>query len=157
VRRQEFHLFVNRGSLRNPDRVPVHESAPTIPVSPDGWSKLMTEIMLRDAGRAHAISFAILRYFNVAGADPKGRTGRLARAHGAALNYLRNGKPSITLNCGYGRGYSVLEVVQAIRRVASDIDLAARMAQRSAGDSMAIVAEASRIRERLDWVPAWDD
>jgi UDP-glucose 4-epimerase len=186
----------------NPDRVPVHESAPTIPVSPYGWSKLMTEIMLCDAGRAHALSFAILRYFNVAGADPKGRTGQstpnathlikvavqvalgqreylevfgsdyptpdgtcvrdfihvtdLARAHGAALNYLRNGKPSITLNCGYGRGYSVLEVVQAIRRVA-DIDLAVRMAQRRAGDSMAIVAEASRIRERLDWVPAWDD
>ena len=80
----------------------------------------------------------------------------LARAHRAALNYLRHGGASITLNCGYGRGYSVLEVIEAIRRAAG-INLAVRMAPRRPGDPMSIVAEAGRIRERLSWVPEWDD
>src|SRR2546430_1056677 len=60
----------------NPERVPVREDDPTVPLSPYGWSKLMTEIMLRDAGTAHGLRYAILRYFNVAGADPCGRTGQ---------------------------------------------------------------------------------
>src|ERR1700682_3797047 len=60
----------------NPERVPVREDDPTIPMSPYGSSKLMTEIMLRDAGAAHGLKHVILRYFNVAGADPEGRTGQ---------------------------------------------------------------------------------
>lgn len=44
-------------------------------MSPHGWSKLMTEIMLRDVGDAHGLRYVILRYFNVAGADPQRRTG----------------------------------------------------------------------------------
>jgi len=60
----------------NPDRVPVGEDDPTIPLSPYGWSRLMTEVMLRDAGAAHGLAHVILRYFNVAGADPALRTGQ---------------------------------------------------------------------------------
>jgi UDP-glucose 4-epimerase len=68
----------------NPATVPVDEDAPTLPISPYGWSKLMTEIMLRDASRAYAgdqrLNHVILRYFNVAGADPQGRTGQSSAA-----------------------------------------------------------------------------
>jgi UDP-glucose 4-epimerase len=60
----------------NPKRLPVREDDPTIPTSPYGSSKLMTEIILRDAGTAHGLHHVILRYFNVAGADPLGRTGQ---------------------------------------------------------------------------------
>src|SRR6516225_2471459 len=60
----------------SPAQVPVPENAPTVPISPYGWSKLMTEIMLRDASRAGGLRHVILRYFNVAGADPEGRTGQ---------------------------------------------------------------------------------
>jgi UDP-glucose 4-epimerase len=186
----------------NPARVPVAEDAPLAPVSPYGWSKLMTEVMLRDAGVAHGLGYVILRYFNVAGADPRQRTGQstpnathlikvavqaalgmrpelevfgtdyptpdgtcirdyihvtdLACAHRAALDYLRTGGVSTTLNCGYGRGYSVLEVVDAVRRAAGT-DLPVRMAPRRPGDAMSIVAEASRICELLGWVPKWND
>ena len=54
----------------NPERMPVREDDRTVPTSPYGSSKLMTEIMLRDAGAAHGLRHVILRYFNVAGADP---------------------------------------------------------------------------------------
>ena len=60
----------------NPERVPAREDDATLPTSPYGSSKLMTEIMLRDAAAAHGLRHAILRYFNVAGADPLGRTGQ---------------------------------------------------------------------------------
>ena len=145
----------------NAETVPVREDAPTAPISPYGTSKLMSEIMLHDAGAAHGLRFVVLRYFNVAGADPKLRTGQstpaathlikvaceavlgkrakidvfgtdyptpdgtcirdyihvsdLARAHSAALAYLRRGGASATFNCGYGHGASVLEVIEAVR------------------------------------------
>jgi UDP-glucose 4-epimerase len=186
----------------NPARVPVGEDAAPAPLSPYGWSKLMTEIMLRDAGSAYGLGHVILRYFNVAGADPAGRVGQstadathlikvavqtalgrrpqlevfgadyptadgscvrdyihvtdLVRAHVAALAYLRKGGASATLNCGYGRGYSVLEVIEAVRR-ASGIDFPVRMAARRAGDPATIVADAARIRELFGWRPTLDD
>ncbi len=182
----------------DPARVPVAEDAPLNPVSPYGWSKLMTEVMLRDAAVAHGLGHVILRYFNVAGADPKMRTGQstpdathlikvavqaalgmragldvfgtdyptpdgtcvrdyihvtdLARAHRAALVHLRGGGVNATLNCGYGRGYSVLEVIEAVRRSIGH-DFPVRMAQRRPGDPMSIVAAAGRIRELLKWAP----
>ena len=60
----------------NPAKVPIAEDDPTAPMSPYGSSKLMTEIMLRDAGAAHGLDAVILRYFNVAGADPQLRVGQ---------------------------------------------------------------------------------
>jgi UDP-glucose 4-epimerase len=186
----------------NPERVPVREDDPTIPMSPYGSSKLMTEIMLRDAGAAHGLRHVILRYFNVAGADPLGRTGQstkgathlikvaveaalglrpkmdvfgtdyptpdgtcirdyihvsdLVRAHLAALDYLRGGGASATLNCGYGRGFSVLEVIETVKRV-SGVDFKVEVAARRAGDPAQIVAAADRARATLKWQPKFDD
>jgi UDP-glucose 4-epimerase len=181
---------------------PVNEAATTAPLSPYGSSKLMTEIMLRDVARAHGLAHVILRYFNVAGADPKLRTGQsmqgathliklasqaaiglrpdltvfgtdyptpdgscvrdyihvtdLARAHVSALRYLRAGGPSSTMNCGYGRGSSVLEVIDAIRRI-SGLSLDINYAGRRAGDPASLVADVSRIRATLDWEPQYDN
>ena len=185
----------------NPARVPVAEDDPTIPISPYGWSKLMTEQMLRDASAAHPITHVTLRYFNVAGADPDLRTGLqtpgathlikvaveaalgrreridvygtdydtpdgtcvrdfihvsdLARAHRAALNYLRAGKKSATLNCGYGRGYSVREVLDAVERNHGR-KFPVHFSGRRPGDIVVSVAAANRIRQMLDWIPEFE-
>jgi UDP-glucose 4-epimerase len=80
----------------------------------------------------------------------------LAQAHRAALSYLRDGGPSVTLNCGYGRGYSVLETIEAVRRV-SGRNFAVQYAPRRPGDIMTMVADASRIRSTLNWSPQYDD
>jgi UDP-glucose 4-epimerase len=186
----------------NPAENPVGETAQTAPMSPYGWSKLMTEIMLADAARAHDFRYAALRYFNVAGADPKGRSGQstprathlikvacetalgrrpfmevfgtdyptqdgtcirdyihvtdLIRAHVAALDYLRAGGSSDVFNCGYSRGFSVLEVIDAVKRV-SGVDFEVRLSPRRPGDPAAIVAGSEKIRERLGWRPELDD
>ena len=79
-RRASFHFFLDRRGLRQSGgNSGQPRTPPTQPISPYGWSKLMTEIMLRDAGRAHGLGHVILRYFNVAGADPRGRTGQSSR------------------------------------------------------------------------------
>ncbi|HZQ13585.1 MAG TPA: UDP-glucose 4-epimerase GalE [Pseudolabrys sp.] len=186
----------------NPQAVPVREDAPTMPISPYGSSKLMSEIMLHDAGRAHGLQFVVFRYFNVAGADPRQRTGQstpaathlikvaceaalgkrpkmavfgtdyatpdgtcirdyihvsdLARAHSAALAYLRRGGDSATFNCGYGRGASVLEVIDSVKRV-SGRDFPVEIAARRPGDPAALVADVGRIRDSLDWRPRFQD
>jgi UDP-glucose 4-epimerase len=177
---------------------PVTEDATLEPISPYGSSKLMTETMLRDTAKAHPLRFVALRYFNVAGADPKGRSGQstarathlikvasetalgmrpslevfgtdyetpdgtcirdyihvsdLVRAHLDALRYLRAGGESIVLNCGYGEGFSVLDVVAAVKRAAKT-DFTVHMSDRRPGDPAALVAGADRIREVLGWVP----
>jgi UDP-glucose 4-epimerase len=186
----------------NPARIPVGEDDPTVPMSPYGSSKLMTEIMLRDASAAHGLSHLILRYFNVAGADPAMRAGQstkgathlikvavetvlglrrrievfgtdydtpdgtcirdyihvsdLVRAHWEALSYLRGGGASVTLNCGYGRGFSVLEVIESVKRV-SGVDFKVDISGRRAGDPAAIVADARRIGSLLGFRPRLDD
>jgi UDP-glucose 4-epimerase len=159
--------------------VPIGEESPTEPMSPYGSSKLMTEIMLRDAAHAHGLRYVILRYFNVAGADPQQRTGHstagathlikvaletalglrpkmdvfgtdyptadgtcirdyihvsdLARAHFDALRYLRAGGASVICNCGYGHGFSVLQVIDAVRRI-TGVEFRADFAPRRPGD-----------------------
>ena len=80
----------------------------------------------------------------------------LARAHLDALRYLRNGGRSETLNCGYGRGYSVRELLSAVER-ANGVPLTVREEARRAGDPATLVAEARRIREILGWQPKLDD
>ena len=186
----------------NPAQVPVAEDATLQPMSPYGSSKLMTEIMLRDAGLAHGLPHVILRYFNVAGADPKGRTGQstkgathlikvavetalgkrksmsvfgtdyptpdgtcvrdyihvadLIAAHLDALKYLRAGGASATMNCGYGRGFSVLEVIEAVKRVANT-DFPVEIAERRPGDPASIVAQSDKARALIGWTPQYDD
>jgi UDP-glucose 4-epimerase len=186
----------------NPEVDIVDEDTPCRPVSPYGSSKLMTEQILHDTAAASPLRFVALRYFNVAGADPKGRTGQsskdathlikvacqaamglrervdlfgtdypttdgtgvrdyihvadLVEAHMRALAHLRGGGASATLNCGYGHGYSVREVLDTVRRVAG-CDFPIREAPRRAGDSARIVADSSRIRRVLGWRPRHDD
>ncbi|MBE0705387.1 MAG: UDP-glucose 4-epimerase, partial [Afipia sp.] len=80
----------------------------------------------------------------------------LAQAHLAALSYLAQGGESVTLNCGYGRGYSVLETIEAVRRV-SGRNFAVQMSPRRPGDIMTMIADTTRINAMLDWTPRYDD
>jgi UDP-glucose 4-epimerase len=80
----------------------------------------------------------------------------LAQAHRAALSYLRTGGASMTLNCGYGRGYSVLETIEAVRKV-SGRNFAVQYGPRRPGDIMTMIADTGLIRSTLDWTPQYDD
>ncbi len=186
-----------------PDAVPVAEDAPTRPINPYGWSKLMTERMLADASAAHPLNHCALRYFNVAGADPAGRSGQstagathlikvaveaaagkrdavavygndydtpdgtgvrdyihvsdLAAAHVLALEALIAApEASHILNCGYGRGFSVLEVLDAVDRVTNRM-IERRFVPRRVGDPPALIADNGRILAALPWRPERDD
>jgi UDP-glucose 4-epimerase len=186
----------------NPVKAPTGEDDPIQPMSPYGHSKFMTEVMLRDAARAYGLHYVVLRYFNVAGADPQLRTGEstidsthlikiaaetafgarakmqifgtdyptadgtcirdyihvtdLARAHSDALAHLRRGGASETLNCGYGHGFSVLEVINTVKQIAKR-DFTVEMGARRPGDPAQIVAASDRIRSVLGWRPRFDD
>jgi UDP-glucose 4-epimerase len=186
----------------NTSAEPVFEDAPLAPISPYGSSKLMTEWMLKDAHVAHGLQYVALRYFNVAGGDPKGRIGQstprathlikvacqtalgqreqldvygsdydtpdgtclrdyihvsdLIAAHVDALAHLRQGGESGIFNCGYGKGYSVLDVIKAVERV-NGAPLPVRYGPRRAGDPAAIVAGARRVREVLGWQPRYEN
>jgi len=185
-----------------PDDTPVVETAPTLPKNPYGQSKLMSELMLKDAAAAHDFRFVALRYFNVAGADPAGRTGLstegathllkiaceaalgqrpgveiygtdyptsdgtgirdyihvsdLVDAHLMALTYLRAGGQPLIANCGYGRGYSVLDVLETVKRV-SGKDVRVSQSPRRPGDAASVVANSTLVRDLLGWVPRHDD
>ncbi len=80
----------------------------------------------------------------------------LVDAHLLALRHLRAGGASLTLNCGYGRGFSVLEVVDVVKQV-SGVDFEVRRKGRRAGDPAALVAGAARVRAELGWAPKHDD
>ena len=186
-----------------PETSPVTEQTPQQPINPYGWSKLFTERMLADVVAAHPMNYCALRYFNVAGADPEGRTGQstkgathlikvaveaalgkrdsvgvygtdydtpdgtgvrdyihvsdLAAAHVHALEALE-AQPgrSLTMNCGYGRGFSVLEVLDAVDRVTGS-RIKRVMEPRRAGDPAALVSDPALIRSTLPWLPQHDD
>ena len=185
-----------------PRETPIFEDAPLEPISPYGASKMMTEMMLRDTAHAHDFNFIALRYFNVAGADPSGRSGQstaqathlikvasqaalgrqsclevfgtnyptpdgscirdyihvtdLVRAHMAALTYLRKGGQSQIFNCGYGRGSSVLEVVEVVKKLSGE-NFEVRIMDRRPGDPSSLIAGVDRIRDVLGWTPEFDD
>jgi UDP-glucose 4-epimerase len=182
-----------------PDRAPILEDDRTQPINPYGWSKLMTERMLADTAFAHSINYCALRYFNVAGADPQGRSGQstagathlikvaveaaigkrshvsvygtdyetpdgtgvrdyihvsdLAAAHVHALEKLiANPAESYVMNCGYSRGFSVLEVLDSVDRV-TNVTIERRLEPRRAGDPASLVADNQRILATLPWRP----
>ena len=185
-----------------PEKNPVSEDESLKPVSPYGRSKLMVEWMLKETAFAHALRYVVLRFFNVAGADPQGRTGQsfpnathlikvavqtalgmrpgmevfgtdyptpdgsclrdyiqvtdLARAHMAALRHLRAGGDNLTCNCGYERGYSVLEVIETVKRV-TGVDFNVKISGRRPGDPAAIVAANEKARKILGWTPVHDN
>ncbi|MFC0218137.1 UDP-glucose 4-epimerase GalE [Pseudochelatococcus lubricantis] len=179
---------------------PIPETTALAPINPYGWSKLMVEQMLRDTAAAHGLQFAILRYFNVAGADPLGRAGQstptghlikvalaaalgrrshidvfgqdyptpdgtclrdyvhvsdLAGAHMLALAHLRDGGGNLTLNCGYGHGSSVRDVVATVRAVTGQA-VETRDAPRRDGDPASLIAANGGILA-LGWAPRFDD
>ena len=177
---------------------PIREDAVLNPLSPYGTSKLMTEMIVRDAALVSNLRYVMLRYFNVAGADPYRRTGSfrigrtdlvtaaceaalgkrshiaifgtdydtpdgtcirdyihvsdLVNAHFAALNFLRQGGLKFTANCGYSRGFSVREVIQAVKRI-SGRDFPVVEEARRQGDAAALVANSQRLMSRLSWQP----
>jgi UDP-glucose 4-epimerase len=185
-----------------PKVAPVAEDALPMPESPYGRSKRMTETMLADAAAAHGLAYVALRYFNVAGADPRGRTGQstagathlikvaaetalgkrdaitvygtdyptadgtcvrdyihvsdLAAAHSAALSHLRAGGRNLVANCGYGKGYSVLEVIDTVKRV-SGRDFTVVAGDRRPGDPAAIVASPALLMSEFGWKPHHND
>jgi UDP-glucose 4-epimerase len=199
----KYFIFSSTAAVYGePEQNPVSEHESLKPVSPYGRSKLMVEWMLQDVAAAHDLHYVVLRYFNVAGADPAGRTGQsfpnathlikvavqaalgirpgmeafgtdyptpdgsclrdyiqvtdLARAHMAALRYLRAGGANLTCNCGYARGYSVLEVIETVKRV-TGVDFDVKISGRRPGDPAAIVAANDRARKILDWTPIHDN
>jgi UDP-glucose 4-epimerase len=186
-----------------PETQPVSEDAPKQPISPYGMSKWLSEIMIRDTAAAHPqFKPVCLRYFNVAGADPAGRTGQrgpqsthlirvavevalgirdrmaifgrdydtrdgtcerdfihvsdLASAHIAALEYLQDGGAPATFNCGYGKGYTVLEVLRALEEVLGR-PISVEWAQRRAGDPARLISNPAAIHGSLSWEPKWAD
>lgn len=172
------------------------------PINPYGQSKLMTEYMLKDVSNSSDLRFVILRYFNVAGADPEGRIGQsgprathlikiasevatgkresievfgtnyptpdgtcirdyvhvsdLADAHVKALEYLNGGGASEVLNCGYGHGYSVKEVLNRVKEI-TEKDILITYSSRRAGDAFSLTSEALRIGKVIGWKPQYDD
>ncbi len=200
---RRFIFSSTAATYGTPETSPVTEDTPLVPINPYGWSKLMTEQMLGDTAKAHALDYCALRYFNVAGADPQGRSGQstagathlikvavetalgkrdhvsifgtdydtpdgtgvrdyihvsdLAAAHVLALEALsaHSGR-SMTMNCGYGRGFSVLEVLDAVDRVTGH-KIERKFEPRRAGDPAALVSDPSLLRATLPWEPRHDD
>ena len=180
---------------------PVRETSPTLPINPYGWSKLMSERIIRDYALASGLKYVILRYFNVAGADSSGKIGQmgkkaahlikvgcdaalgirpyvsifgtdyptadgtgirdyihiedLATAHVDALAYLEREANSQILNCGYGNGYSVRQVLSKIREI-SGVDFPIVETHRRKGDPACVVASGDKIRQVLGWQPQHD-
>jgi UDP-glucose 4-epimerase len=179
----------------------INEKTLTVPTNPYGYSKLMSERVIQDYARANSeFHFGILRYFNVAGADPMGRMGQrnpesthlikiacetavgrrpymsifgndyptedgtcirdyihvedLADIHLQTLSYIENS--SILLNCGYGRGHSVREVIDTLKK-SCRVDFEVRNAPRREGDITKLVADPSLLKNKLNWKPRYDD
>lgn len=185
-----------------PEEIPVRETTQKSPINPYGFSKLMSERVIIDSGKAYPdFKYVILRYFNVAGADIKCRIGQsfpnathlikiaseaasgkrdkmyvfgtdyntpdgtcirdyihvddLSKAHLEALKYLE-GHDSDIFNCGYGHGYSVIEVINTMKKV-SGVDFKVEIAPRRAGDPEKLIADNTKIRSIMGWKPEYDD
>ena len=200
---RHFIFSSTAATYGTPEESPVRETTPQRPINPYGMSKLMTEYLLRDVAAAHPMNFCALRYFNVAGADPEGRSGQstagathlikvaveaalgkranvgvfgtdfdtpdgtgvrdyihvsdLAAAHVLALEALiADPARSHLLNCGYGRGFSVLEVLDAVDRV-TNMTIERVMQPRRAGDPAALISDNSAILATFPWEPRYAD
>lgn len=200
---QHFIFSSTAATYGIPEESPVKEDTPQVPINPYGMSKLMTEHMLRDVAAAHDMNFCALRYFNVAGADPAGRTGQstagathlikvaveaalgkresvavfgtdydtadgtgvrdyihvsdLAAAHVLALEALiADPDQNHLLNCGYGRGFSVLEVLDAVDRV-TNLKISRQLEGRRAGDPDSLISDNRAIMKRFPWQPQYAD
>lgn len=196
-------IFSSTGSVYGDAApMPAREDAPTVPTNPYSRSKLICEWMLRDIAGIAGMNYVILRYFNVAGADPVCRQGQISRpathlvkiasevvcgkrdvlhvfgtdydtpdgtgvrdyvhvedlasAHLAAMDYLAAGGASDTFNCGYGRGFSVFEVIKAVEAV-TGAKMPVTISPRRPGDFATSVADNRKILKVLGWKPAYAD
>ncbi|BFN14495.1 UDP-glucose 4-epimerase GalE [Marinobacter sp. RI1] len=185
-----------------PEQTVLTEDLPLAPINPYGASKMMSERMMMDLAAASSLNYVILRYFNVAGANPDGLLGQatpeathlikvacecvtgqrdgmsvfgtdyetrdgtcvrdyihvedLAKAHVMALDYMAKGGESQVLNCGYGRGFTVREVIDVVK-TESGVDFPVQETRRRAGDPAALMADNTRIKSVLGWQPDFDD
>ena len=186
-----------------PEQTVLTEDLPLAPINPYGASKMMSERMIMDLAAASSLNYVILRYFNVAGANPEGLLGQatpeathlikvaceaatgkrdsvsvfgtdydtrdgtgvrdyihvsdLAAAHLLSLEALISEPDrSLTMNCGYGRGFSVFEVLDAVVRVTNHT-FDRHLVPRRAGDPGELVSDPSRIRSVLPWQPQYAD
>jgi UDP-glucose 4-epimerase len=198
---QSFIFSSTAAVYGTPDHNPVTENTPTRPESPYGASKLMSEWVLRDACAASQMRYGILRYFNVAGADPQGRAGQktkdathlvkvvteaatgtrshvdvygtdyatpdgtgvrdyihvsdLVGAHLVVLENLKKTDESLVVNCGYGYGFSVLDVIKTAQKIANQ-SFDVRNCPRRAGDMAELIASSEKLKS-LGWVYQYDD
>ncbi|MFL1405452.1 UDP-glucose 4-epimerase GalE [Marinobacter sp. M1N3S26] len=185
-----------------PEETVLTEDMPLAPINPYGASKMMSERMIMDLAAASSLNYVILRYFNVAGANPEGLLGQatpeathlikvacecvtgaragmsifgtdydtrdgtcirdyihvedLAKAHVMALDYMAQGGESRVLNCGYGRGFTVREVIDMVK-ARSGADFPVEETGPRAGDPVALMADNRRITDTLGWIPDHDD
>ncbi|WP_303286458.1 UDP-glucose 4-epimerase GalE [Marinobacter sp. SS8-8] len=185
-----------------PEQTVLTEDLPLAPINPYGASKMMSERMIMDLAAASGLNYVILRYFNVAGANPGGLLGQatpeathlikvacecvtgqregmsvfgtdydtrdgtcirdyihvedLAKAHVMALDYMADGGRSKVMNCGYGRGFTVREVIDVVK-TQSGVDFPVTETTRRAGDPAALMADNTLIRQTLGWQPDYDD
>ncbi|AHI27726.1 UDP-glucose 4-epimerase GalE [Marinobacter similis] len=185
-----------------PEQAVLTEDLPLAPINPYGASKMMSERMIMDLAAASNLNYVILRYFNVAGANPDGKLGQatpeathlikvacecvtgqrngmsvfgtdydtrdgtcvrdyihvedLAKAHVMALDYMAQGGESSVLNCGYGRGFTVNEVIDVVK-AQSGVDFPVEQVGRRAGDPAALMADNARIKATLGWTPDFDN
>lgn len=198
----QHFIFSSTAAVYGPTRGNITENQPLAPSNPYGYSKVMSEQLVKDLAKTGALKYVILRYFNVAGASMDGSIGQrteqathlfkmavevacglkpslpiygndyatqdgtcirdfihvddLANAHIQALHYLEHNGDSITLNCGYGRGYSVKEVVAALEKICQH-PIPTTLEKRRAGDLASVVADNTLIKKTLAWQPQYDD
>ncbi len=185
-----------------PEKMPITEEMPQKPINPYGFTKMAVERILKDYHNVYGLEYAVLRYFNAAGADPDGEIGEshnpethiiplvldaasgkrpdikvfgtdyptpdgscvrdyihvtdLAQAHLLALKYLENGGQSDFFNLGNEKGTSVLEVVDAVKRVTGR-DFKVTLADRRPGDPAVLVGSSEKAKCVLGWKPEYAD
>ena len=178
---------------------PIKESTDLKPINPYGESKIQSELHLKENSQC---KFIILRYFNVAGADPKMRSGLiskkathlikiasevavgkrkditifgndyptpdgtairdyihvsdLADVHVKAVEYLVSKQQSNIINCGYGKGFSVKDVLKIVNQV-NDKPISIKNGDRRAGDPSMLVSNVSKLHSLFDWQPKYND
>jgi len=186
----------------NPKKNKVSENNKLSPLNPYAKSKLMIENFIKKLSKKNDLKYVILRYFNVAGADKKMRTGLiskysthlikivsevavkkrkkilingdnyktrdgtpirdyihvsdLAEAHLLSLKYLLNGNKSGVFNCGYGKGYSVKEIIQTANKL-FDNTINFSIGPKRAGDSKYVVANPTKFIKTMKWKPKFNN
>ena len=186
----------------NPNKELIHEGTTLNPLNPYGESKVQTENKLIKMQKNNNFNYIILRYFNVAGADPKLRSGLiskkpthlikiasqaaigklnsvtifgndynthdgtairdyihvsdLADIHVKSLEYILEKKQSKILNCGYGKGYSVKEVLDTLNRVCNN-KIYIKYGNRRSGDATSLVSNTNQLMKTILWKPKYNN